>query len=377
MPVQITPYEGSRLTDVISRGAQINNRREGLRLQDVALKQRGSIAAAQLGQGQARLDLAAKEMGMKREDVERELITQVIKNTIAQNPQASPEQLKQQAAAAYGQAIGDPEGAAQKFADAPMEIFQVSQKLQPFQKGASAIIERDGQQGISTAIFDPNTGEASAKFAPIGGQLVSKLGETGQEQSRRKVDEAGKTAAAKGKADFQQQNIESGLAAADSTAVIRRGLELLDSVQTGGFNAAKLRARQAFGIEAADEGELSSLLGKSVLSQLRETFGAAFTEREGARLEGIEAGFGRSPAANRRLLDNALKLATRAAERGIDAADAAGDTATADDIRSALEFTLGTEESTALPEGVSEEDIEFTMKKHGVTREQVLERLGA
>lgn len=40
MPVQITPFQGSRLTDVVSRGAQINNRREGLRLQDLALGQR-------------------------------------------------------------------------------------------------------------------------------------------------------------------------------------------------------------------------------------------------------------------------------------------------------------------------------------------------
>jgi hypothetical protein len=44
--------------------------------------------------------------------------------------------------------------------------------------------------------------------------------------------------------------------------------------------AASLAAKKFFGVESADEGELSYLLGKAVLTKLRATFGAAFTVGE-------------------------------------------------------------------------------------------------
>jgi len=150
------------------------------------------------------------------------------------------------------------------------------------------------------------------------------------------------TARARGTAEEgrAQNIITGGLAAADSTAVVRRSLELLDRVSTGGFNRVALAAFKLFGIEGADEGELSANLGKAVLAQLRDTFGAAFTEREGARLEAIEAGFGSSVATNRRLLNNALTLAERSAQRAIRRAEQRGDYETADEIEAALDFDL-------------------------------------
>lgn len=150
------------------------------------------------------------------------------------------------------------------------------------------------------------------------------------------------TARARGTAEEgrAQNIITEGLAAADSTAVLRRSLELLDRVGTGGFNRVSLAAKKLFGIEGADEGELSANLGKAVLSQLRSTFGAAFTEREGARLEAIEAGFGSSVPTNRRLLNNALTIAERSAQRAIRRAEQRGDYETADEIEAALDFDL-------------------------------------
>lgn len=137
-----------------------------------------------------------------------------------------------------------------------------------------------------------------------------------------------------------QSIIDRGVSAAESTANIKRAITLLDSVGTGGFDSAALRAKQMFGIESADEGELSNSLGKSVLSQLRETFGAAFTQEEGARLERIEASFSKSPATNKRLLEQALRIANRTASRALNLAEQKGDTQTADDIRELLNFSL-------------------------------------
>tara|TARA_R110002020_G_scaffold282208_1_gene497943 strand:+ start:4717 stop:5961 length:1245 start_codon:yes stop_codon:yes gene_type:complete len=145
-----------------------------------------------------------------------------------------------------------------------------------------------------------------------------------------------RTANAKRKQGF----IDSGIEAADSVANIKRSIELLKSVKTGGFDKAAFNIRQAFGVEGADEGELSANLGRSVLAQLKPIFGAAFTAAEGERLEKIEAGFGRSPATNKRLLESALKLADRAARRGLAAAKDQGDTFTANEIKEAMAFTF-------------------------------------
>jgi hypothetical protein len=163
-------------------------------------------------------------------------------------------------------------------------------------------------------------------------------------------DTAVATAEGSGSENRAQTIITSGLAAADASSVLRRSLQLLDTVKTGGPEAAKLLITNFAGVTGADEGELSANLGKAVLSQLRETFGAAFTEGEGRRLEGIEARFGNSAEVNRRLLDNALSIATRSAERAVKRAETRGDYETADEINDSLEFDIfsASEERTEL-----------------------------
>jgi len=97
---------------------------------------------------------------------------------------------------------------------------------------------------------------------------------------------------------------------------MRRALDLLSTVSTGGFAGASLRAKRYFGIEAADEGELSSALITSVLSRLRETFGAQFTEREGALLIRASANPNANTETNVRLLKQQIKLWERKIKRG-------------------------------------------------------------
>lgn len=139
-----------------------------------------------------------------------------------------------------------------------------------------------------------------------------------------------------------QDYIVKGQSAADSTAVIRRSLALLEKVKTGGLGrTTMLAAKRMFGAEGADEGELSASLGKAVLAQLRETFGAAFTAQEGESLKEIEAGFGSSVETNTRLLNNSLRIAQRGAERGIRAAESRDDYESASEIEMALDFDLG------------------------------------
>lgn len=212
------------------------------------------------------------------------------------------------------------------------------------QRGSSALVSDDQGAGIATSVFDPATGTTTIDLARFGEGVtpVSKLGETGSEQSERLIEQTRSQAEAKGEVGRLGDSITEGLIAADGIATLNRALSLLDSVETGGvLNQAQLNAARALGVEDPDAGELSNLLGKAVLSQLRSTFGAAFTAEEGRSLRDIEASFGTNPAVNRRLINNALSKAQVAARRGLRAANETGDTFAADEIRRAMEATLG------------------------------------
>lgn len=180
--------------------------------------------------------------------------------------------------------------------------------------------------------------EADIMAANQFGRQAGFVRPTEEEKADIKVSEAERKEIAKANAKRKQGFIDSGVEAADSVANIKRSISLLDTVKTGGLDKAAFAIRQAFGVEGADEGELSANLGRSVLAQLKPIFGAAFTAAEGDRLERIEAGFGRSPATNKRLLDSALKIAERAARRGLAAAEDQGDEFTANEIREAMAF---------------------------------------
>lgn len=154
------------------------------------------------------------------------------------------------------------------------------------------------------------------------------------------ITEAGQTAAAqvqgRGASDRAQGIINAGVDATAQIPVLTRTLDLLSEVQTGGFAGAGIRAKALFGIEGADEGELSYNLAMNVLQQLKPIFGSAFTAGEGQRLERIEASLGRNTQTNIRLLNQALRVAQTSIEKGLDRAEEANDQATVRELQNAL-----------------------------------------
>lgn len=221
----------------------------------------------------------------------------------------------------------------------------------PLQKSTPRIIERDGQKFVLTPTFDPATGETTLTESPFTGDLISTIGETAEQRQAREIETARARREAEeaerikaigpgALAQRRQTNINNAITVSDALPIITRSLELLDSVKTGGFAQAALVAKQRFGIESADEAELSNQLGKAVLTQLRATFGAAFTAQEGQLLQDIEAGFGKSTAGNRRLLQQAERLMNRAIDRGLKSAIDAEDFEAAQQIKEAREFRL-------------------------------------
>lgn len=197
----------------------------------------------------------------------------------------------------------------------------------------------DGKKGYYVPTIMP---DGSTSYNPLetpeGNTLVV---ETPLEKSQREIMEAASKREQEEQVTRGANVINFGYDAARGIPVLRRGISLLNSVQTGGWRKAAIRAKQVFGVESANEGELASNLGKAVLSQLRQTFGAQFTEREGARLEGIEAGLGKSAATNVRLLKQALSLSERYVKDAIKRAEKAGDEQTVAELEAWLDADLG------------------------------------
>ncbi len=179
-----------------------------------------------------------------------------------------------------------------------------------------------------------------AKEGSSAAERIAASDETTQRvaQSQRTIKE--ETKRGEGVVKTERATIEEGLDAAKGIPLLKRSLALLDLVKTGGIQAASLRAQQFFGVEGANPGELSANLGTAVLQDLKATFGSAFTEKEGERLERIRANFGRSPAVNRRLINQALQIAENYANEAMDRAIDSGDDATVEQIQGLLDTEL-------------------------------------
>lgn len=190
--------------------------------------------------------------------------------------------------------------------------------------------------------FDPNA--IAAQGAARTGVDVANVQALTQPEAEREAAQR----RAVSQVERSQSIITAGAEAASSIPVVKRAIDLLGEVETGGYNAVAMRARSLFGVESADEGELSYNLSRNVLQQLKPIFGAAFTAAEGDRLERIEAGIGRNTETNIRLLNQALGEIERSARKAYDRAYAEGDMQTAIEIDRGLRM-LGADAGGSVP----------------------------
>ena len=215
----------------------------------------------------------------------------------------------------------------------------------------SVEVIRDPNSGVPTPKFIPDVGEIDPNDPIISTENVGRTGITGEEQNqatRERMIELEllrtRELATRKKEDAATTRLtnfaDSGLSSAEAYTTTKRSLDLLKGIETGGFEGVALRARQLFGIQAADEAELTTGMLRGVLAQLRPIFGAAFTAAEGDSLKAIEANIGKSTEGNRALLSQLLKIQERSAKRGAAAARKIGDDFTADEIEAQLQFDL-------------------------------------
>ena len=202
--------------------------------------------------------------------------------------------------------------------------------------------------GKAAAVKLRLTAPAGTSSAERIAQDTSLTEDVARSQSTISGRKSGAEVTAKGIAARNQGYIDTGIDAADAVSNLSRTLDLLKTVETGGFENVKLAASRLLGVTGADEAELSANMGKAILAQLKPIFGAAFTAQEGERLEKIEASFGKSTEGNIRLINNVLRTTERAARRGLSAAEAEGDTFTANEIKIILD-NIGAEQQDSKP----------------------------
>lgn len=239
---------------------------------------------------------------------------------------------------------------------------QGANKKTQFIPGSSIITQDENGQYYQGGLVQRGDQLEEVRVPITAEALVSDLGQTAEDQANTKVtthqnlsnidisehgakkdididtagDIAQSTARGGDRADREKADISRARDLGKGLPALRRSMSILQSVKTGGFAKAKLAATNFFGITGADAGELSRNLGRGILGQLKEVFGAQFTDNEGRRLEDIEANFGQSAEANMRLIAGVILAAEDAIRVGIDAANAAGDTREAEYLESLL-----------------------------------------
>jgi len=206
-----------------------------------------------------------------------------------------------------------------------------------------------GENVLFTPVLDKFSGKLTVQEDVLPGQLISRIGETPAQTQQRAIETAGGTTSERARVTRLQTTINDGINAAEGLATLNRSLELLKTIKTGGIAGAKLRFEQFLGIQGADEAELGANLLRTVLSQLRPTFGAQFTEREGTKLERIEAGIGKSTKGNIRVLKQLKTIIEREARRGITAAKESKDTFSAEEIDRLMKFKISAPGTTPPP----------------------------
>lgn len=308
-----------------------------------------------------RAELAARQQRQRISDSERKQLADLgrgIAGGLATAAQQGPTQLAAVIPSALEQARGTPwepavlETAERlqsgNFEDLQQELLFEANALgagldtnRGYQAGASVrYTGEDGNSYIGRPITNSATGVTTFEPLRIPGTPSDSRGLTSDDR----VTEAERKTAAQEEAKSGEALYvdirDRGINAAYVMPNIKRSLEILDDIRTSGFKAAQIRAKQFFGIESADEASLQNLLGKAVLSQLKATFGAQFTDAEGKRLERMEANLGRSSAGNRRILSDLMKMNQTMIDRAMKAATTKKDQLAIEEMQTYLNMEL-------------------------------------
>mgnify|MGYP003650583090 CR=1 FL=1 len=142
-------------------------------------------------------------------------------------------------------------------------------------------------------------------------------------------DLAQATARSKAEEKRYQDVLDNGIRASKNIGKLKSAMDILErGLETGGFASLSLKVKRALGLTNADEALFAYTLRKNVLQQLKPTFGAAFTAREGEMLAEIEANENQSTEANMALIMDLISFMEMDIDRARSRARTMGDSGT-------------------------------------------------
>ncbi|MBL4756043.1 MAG: hypothetical protein JKY52_20920 [Flavobacteriales bacterium] len=125
--------------------------------------------------------------------------------------------------------------------------------------------------------------------------------------------------------DSEALDMTAGDMSFESAPLLARNLELLEEIETGGFDGVALKFKKWSGTTTANESELMNSMGKSIIKQIKPLFGGQPSLKEGEWLQRIEASEGMSTPGAKRLMKQGINLAIDRVETALGAAKAGGD----------------------------------------------------
>lgn len=177
---------------------------------------------------------------------------------------------------------------------------------------------------------------------------------------------------------------QGGLEAGQTLVRLDRLEELLANVPTGATaNFKQIAGNYGINTEGLDDIQAATALINQMVPEQRPAGSGPMSD---ADLELFKQSVPRiinQPGGNQRIIETMRGIATYTQQQGDIANRVANRELSPTEGRQMLSQLqnplegFGQKEQSGLPEGVTEDDIEFTMQKHGLTREQVLERLNA
>mgnify|MGYP000169623720 FL=1 len=278
------------------------------------------------------------------------------------------------------------------------DLDQLISSLQPFAKdpkqqtassrpvGNETIVDRNGTAYAQTRVFDPRTNKVSLLETALGptSSIANRMGQTAEDEYTRALRlkrEQEAIAAqnallvASGQANIKlgtegkmvpiledqekSKKLGAGMAASTLDIIdlgekaapiaprIERGIELLNKVDTGGFDAQMKAIADYTGADTADASELQSIFSEQLLSQMQSMKGlGAMSEGDRKAIESGIALWGKSAEGNKRILKNYLSVLKRQKNNALQEIDRQG----RDKFQGAYERIKGsTQEPTTSP----------------------------
>jgi len=147
----------------------------------------------------------------------------------------------------------------------------------------------------------------TGRLTPVGGAYKETAGEKGE----RDVDTAGGTTEAEEFAKLRIEAVDSLPQIEKTIYSTEKSLEVLETIRTGGWSTAAVRAASEFlGVTPKSEAEFNLLAGQQVLAGL-SAFEGAISEGERAYLQSLYQDLKRSNGANKGILMLMLDTAQR------------------------------------------------------------------